>query len=134
MSEGHILKFDELPKVSRGGGIETIPLAGPSLGSQGISTGITRFPSGSSVPEHTHNVEEAVTLLEGEGTVEIEGAQTQVKPWDTTFIPPGIPHRFINDSNDRMSILFVYGGTRVTRTFVATGETVVQLSDEDKIS
>jgi quercetin dioxygenase-like cupin family protein len=133
VSEGHILKFDDLPKVSRGGGIETVPLATPSLGSQNITTGITRFPSGAAVPEHTHNVEEAVTLIEGHGTVEIEGNQTSVKALDSTFIPAGVPHRFINDSNDRMSILFVYGGTRVERTFVATGETVVQLSDEDKI-
>jgi quercetin dioxygenase-like cupin family protein len=133
MSEGHILKFDELPKVARGGGIETVPLAGPRLGAKGISTGITRFPAGTSVPEHTHNVEEAVTLLEGEGTVEIEGKQTPVKPWDSTYIPAGVPHRFINSGNGRMSILFVYGGTHVTRTFVATGETVVQLSEEDKV-
>lgn len=132
MAEGQVLKFDELPRVDRGGGVETVPLAGRRQGAQNISTGITRFPAGASIPLHTHNVEEAVTLLEGEGTAEIDGKLVPVKPWDTTYVPAGVPHRFINSGSGRMSILWVYGGTYVTRTFVETGETVEQLSESDR--
>jgi hypothetical protein len=33
-----------------------------------------------------------------------------------------------------MRFLWCYGGTRVTRTFLATGETVAHLSEEDRLS
>mgnify|MGYP005849409027 CR=1 FL=1 len=133
MAQAHVLRFDELPRVARGGGVETVPLAGPRVGAQGISTGVTRFPPGAAVPLHTHNVEEAVTLLEGEATAEVNGQLVPVKPWDTTYVPAGVPHRFLNTGPGRMSILWVYGGTRVTRTFVETGETVEQLSEHDLV-
>lgn len=42
-----------------------------------------------------------------------------------------MPHRFINTGDSEMRILWVYGGTEVTRTVAATGETFKHLSVED---
>ena len=82
---------------------------------------MTSFPRDAAVALHTHNTDEQVTLLEGEATAEIDGRQEPVTPYDTTFIPTGVPHRFINRGNGTMRILWVYGSVHVTRTSVETG-------------
>ena len=127
MSEAHLLRFDEVPAIERGGGITGKPLVGEDQGSTVFCTGITSFPPGASIPMHTHNCDEQVTLLEGEGTAQIEDRLEEVRPYDTTFIPAGVPHRFINRGDGRMSIIWIYGSTYVTRTYTDTGETSPQL-------
>ena len=128
---GTILKQDEIEVFDRGSGIKSIPLVGGGLGAQGIATGMTVFPPGGGIVEHWHNVEESVTVLAGSGMAEMAGEQTPVSQYDATYIPAGVPHRFINTGDSEMRILWVYGGTEVTRTVAATGETFMHLSDED---
>ena len=88
--------------------------------------GITSFPPGTSIRLHSHNTIEQVTVVEGEGVAELNGEQHAAKPYDTTQIAPGELHRFVNTGSGVMRILWVYGGTEVTRTFADTGETVDQ--------
>ena len=126
MSETHLLRFDQISPVDRGEGIFSKPLVGEAQGSTVFSTGVTSFPPGASIPLHTHNTDEQVTLLEGEGTAQIENRMEEVNPYDTTFVPAGVPHRFINRGNGRMSIMWIYGSTYVTRTYVETGEEAPQ--------
>jgi len=85
------------------------------------------------VPMHSHNVEEMVIILEGEGECVLDGVTSAVKTWDTTYVPAGVTHCFRNTSNAQMSIMWVYGSTTVTRTFADTGVTVPHLSDDDII-
>lgn len=132
MSDAHILRINEQAVIERGNGINSIPLAGPKTNAINISNGITAFPPGAAIELHTHNTEEAVTLLEGEADCEVNGERHRVKPFDTTYIPAGIPHRFINVGNGPMKILWVYGSTHVTRTFVETGETLGQFDRYDQ--
>ena len=44
-------------------------------------------------PGHVHEYEEAVHILTGDGTVEIDGEVHPVGPGSSVFLPPGIPHR-----------------------------------------
>ena len=122
MSEGKVLQFDEIPRVDRGGGIYSSPLNVEATGAKVFSSGITTFPEGASVALHTHNANEQVVFLEGEGTMEIEGKQLQVKPYDTALIPAGVRHRVLNSGDGQLRILWVYDSVRVTRTYVETGE------------
>ena len=122
MSKAKLMRFSEIPQIDRGRGITSTPLVVEATGAKVFSSGVTTFPRGESIAVHTHNTDEQVTLLEGEGLVEIEGHQEQVNPYDTTFIPAGVPHRFINRGNNEMMILWVYASISVTRTYVETGE------------
>lgn len=122
MSKAKLMRFSEIPQIDRGRGITSTPLVVEATGAKVFSSGVTTFPRGESIAVHTHNTDEQVTLLEGEGLVEIEGHQEQVNPYDTTFIPAGVPHRFINRGNNEMRILWVYASISVTRTYVETGE------------
>ena len=122
---GRLYRFDELPSVARGAGISSVELTTPPLEGQGFIMGITSFPPGTSIPVHCHNTTEQVTLIEGEGIAEIDGEQFPVKPFDTTQVPTGQFHRFLNPGPSIMRILWVYGSTHVTRTF-EDGRTVEQ--------
>jgi quercetin dioxygenase-like cupin family protein len=131
MADSKRIVFADQKPIDRGNGVTTLPLVGGADGA-GFAAGITTFPIGAAIPLHSHNVEEMVTVLEGSGECEIEGEVRPVKALDSTFVPPNKVHCFRNTGGAQMRILWVYGGTRVTRTFAATGQTVEHLSPYDK--
>ncbi len=132
MSQAKVIKFGDIPVVPRGSGVETKPLLLGAGGAQAFVSGISTFPVGAALKMHKHNTEEMVVLLEGEATVVAGDRRVDIVPYDTTHVPAGIEHRFINRGNTPMRILWVYGATYVTRTFADTGETVEHLSESDK--
>ena len=132
MSQAQVVKFADVTVVPRGSGVEAKPLLLESTGAQSFVSGISTFPVGAALKSHAHNTEEMVVLLGGEATVEVGDRQYELVPYDTSDIPAGIFHRFINRGASPMRILWVYGSTHVTRTFADTGETVEHLSEQDK--
>jgi putative monooxygenase len=123
-AQPHILYPSELQARERGGGLRTIPLVHANIGSQRTLSGITEFDPGAAVALHYHNCEETVIVLSGKGIAEIDGRDHAVGPTDTTWIPPGVPHRFRNTSSqDRLRIFWTYSSLDADRTIVATGVT-----------
>ena len=90
-------------------------------GAQNLSTGVTRFEPGAKIPLHYHNVEEQVTIIEGEAVAIIDGERHTLKAYDTTYVPAGTPHHFMNESDGPMAILYIYPSPYVERHFPETG-------------
>jgi len=124
MTQPTILHPADLQAYERGGGARTIPLVTPRLGATTFINGITEFGPGAKIAWHSHNAEESVMLLEGSAVFDIGDEHYDLEALDTTFIPPGVPHRFRNKSETHgMKILWIYGRVDATRTLVETGET-----------
>lgn len=122
--EPKIFRPSEIPAVSRGGGVKTIPLLTRKTGARSFINGVTIFPPAGSVPLHKHNCDESVLVLEGSAVVEIAGEEHDVGPGDVTAIPEGVHHRFRNLSEtEEMKILWTYASVDADRTIIATGET-----------
>ena len=119
-----VLRPDQLPVTERGGGARTVPLVTAALGSKEILNGITSFQPGAAIPLHSHNCEESVIILEGSAVFELDGVEHDLRRYDTTWIPPNVPHRFRNASQtEPLRIFWTYASVEATRTIIATGET-----------
>jgi len=119
-----VLRPDQIPSHDRGGGARTTPLVMPGCGATSFINGITEFAPGAQIAFHSHNCEESVMLLEGHAILDIDGEEHELKPLDTTWIPPNLPHRFRNLSETQpMKILWIYASVNATRTLTESGET-----------
>lgn len=127
-----IIKTSAVDRIDRGGGVTSIPLitARTDPGAA-ITTGISVYPRGTGAPLHCHNCDEQVTVLQGDGEVEIDGTITEIRPFDSTYIRAGQSHAFRNTAQDPLTILWIYPTQHVTRTLAETGMTVEHLSAED---
>ncbi len=132
MAESHILRYRDLNEIDRGTGVKTRLLVSRRLGAENLTTGITTFQPGSKIARHWHNCDESVVILEGEAVCEIDGQFYNLSQYDTTFVPANVPHRFMNQTDKPMAILWTYAAGYVTRTFADTGVTVEHLSESDK--
>jgi len=130
-----VIKAGQVARLSRGGGIETIPLITWRSAEERnrITTGISIYPCGTGAPTHLHNCDEQMTLLGGTGEVEIDGQVAPLEPHDAAYVAAGVEHALRNTGDVPMTILWVYSSAFVTRTFVATGEMVDHLSPADQM-
>lgn len=117
-----ILVPGALPAIDRGNGASTVALVTKAIGAESFLNGITTFEPGAAIGHHTHNCIESVVVVQGEAIVNIDGVETPLSTFDTTFVPADIPHHFRNASAvNPMRILWTYGSADATRTIVATG-------------
>ena len=128
-----VIRAGQVERFDRGAGVVTLPYVGRwNAEGNRVTTGITVFAPGTAIPLHTHNVEESVLVLEGEAVAVVGQDSFELEAGDATWVPAGVPHRFANRGQGPMRIYWVYGGREVTRTIVATGETVEHLSEADR--
>jgi HTH-type transcriptional repressor of puuD len=128
-----VIRAGRVERFDRGAGVVTLPYVGRwNAEGNRVTTGITVFAPGTAIPLHTHNVEESVLVLEGEAAAVVGQDSFELEAGDATWVPAGVPHRFANRGRGPMRIYWVYGGREVTRTIVATGETVEHLSEADR--
>ena len=97
-------------------GVEALDFVRGEIGATSLLTGVATIDPGAGLVLHTHDCEESVTVIEGEATCEIDGELHHLHPYETSFVPPCVAHRFFNQSDRPVKILYVYPSTRVART------------------
>lgn len=121
--EPHVFRPSDLPCKDRGAGAKTTPLVTAARGGTSFLNGVTEFEPGAAIGHHVHNVAESVIVIRGNAMVDIDGVETPLSTFDTTFVPANIPHHFTNASaTEPMAIFWTYGSLDSTRTMMATGE------------
>ena len=91
------------------------------FGAVGICGGYGRFLPGASLPCHTHDYDESITIVAGTAVSLVQARRYQLSGYETAFIPRGTPHRFINHSQEEMAMIWVYAGDEPDRTIVEAG-------------
>jgi putative monooxygenase len=123
-AEAKVLRPSELPVLERGGGARTTRLVSRACGSTSLLNGITTLDGGAAIPLHLHDCEESVLVLEGQAIAEVGGARHAVAAGDVTWVPAGVPHRFVNASDVApLRIFWTYASVSATRTRIDTGDT-----------
>jgi HTH-type transcriptional regulator, repressor for puuD len=128
-----VISPDLVTPFDRGNGVVTLPYVGRwNAADNRITTGQTIFAPGTGLPLHSHNVEESVLILDGDAVAEIGDERFDLVSGEATWVPAGVPHRFLNRGAGTLRIYWVYGGRDITRTLTATGETFEHLSENDR--
>lgn len=96
-------------------GVEARRLVNRYMGAKSFTAGISTFAPGAGIFMHTHPCEEIVVILDGEAVGEVDGERYVLRPFDLSFVPPGVPHRFVNESNAPFTMMYIYPTTEVTR-------------------
>ncbi len=101
------LSVDAMEPISHDGGIRPYPFFGEWTGAEQLVSGMSIFPPGTVIVEHTHNVEEIVVVIGGQGNAVIDGQVYPVKAVSTTWIPADVPHYFENTGEGDLTILWI---------------------------
>jgi len=91
------------------GGALSKPLVRPeTAGSRLVDYRISTYQPMAYVETHSHKVQEQIYhVLEGEGSMEIEGKKTIVRKHDVIFIPPGVSHSIRNEGLGDLTFIVV---------------------------
>jgi len=75
--------------------------------SKGLEAGILRLKEGDKDIQAPHSIDEIYFVVEGKGSLEIEGEINAVKSGDFIFVPANSHHKFTLDSSSK-SLLVIY--------------------------
>lgn len=113
-----LVRFAHAEVYELSAGAEFRDLFAGRLGAVGICGGYGRFQPAASLPCHFHQFDESITIVEGHALCLVQGNRYRVTGYDTAFVPEGRPHRFLNESNSPMAMIWVYAGGEPERTLV----------------
>ena len=68
---------------------------------------------GDRIPLHTHDVDEAITILDGSAETRLGGKTRRIGPGTVVFIPAGVPHGTANVGTGPLAIHAVFPATTI---------------------
>jgi len=75
-----------------------------------LNLGITEFKKDKISLTHKHDVDEALYILSGKGTIKINNSSHEVESGDFIHVPRGTDHTMITDRGTDLKIYFVFSG------------------------
>ena len=101
-----VIRRDEA-KVTEDRGNRYAPLAGEHSGAFELMVIHTTKDSGANTVAHSHDREEIVVILAGNGTFSIGFESHQVGPGDTVIIPPGAVHQVSVEGDEPLEAMLI---------------------------
>ena len=102
-------------------GVELRTFVSEDCGAVGFSTGTATFAPGAHLPYHLHAFSEAITILEGQARVMVEGRGYLLKERDCIHLPAETVHQVENTGTNRQMIAhWAFASARPSRTLVDT--------------
>lgn len=86
-------------------GLNHRTFAGPEHGLKNLEVWGQVIDAGAGTPVHRHACEEAIVILEGSGTLTINGEATRFGPNSTLIIPADAVHQIVNSGTTPMVIV-----------------------------
>lgn len=77
-----------------------------------------QIAAGDRIPLHTHDVDEAITILDGLADTRLGEERRRVGPGTVIFIPAGVPHGTANASEAPLAIHAVFPATSIEITML----------------
>ncbi len=110
-----IVRASELTADNSDPGVQALRLVTAAQGAKTMTAGVATFEPGAVILWHTHPCEETVIIIDGKATAHIEERRIPLQKYDTTIMPPNVPHRFSNDSDSTATIAYFYPMGDATR-------------------
>jgi quercetin dioxygenase-like cupin family protein len=86
-----------------------------SKGSQGIALVRGRMGPGAHLPPHTHDVEEALTVMEGTALSQIGDEKFKLQPGDAVLLPANVTHQLTNIGEDDLVFVTAFNDNKLVR-------------------
>ena len=88
-------------------GVELCPLVSAGAGARNLFTALLTLSAKGSYPVYTRTFSEALVLVEGEASVDVEDRSYHLKPFDAITVSPRVPRRVVNLSAVRPAVLHI---------------------------
>jgi quercetin dioxygenase-like cupin family protein len=86
-------------------GLNHRTLAGPEHGMKNLEVWAQTIEAGAGTPVHRHACEEAIVILEGNGTLTINGEASRFGANSTLIIPADAVHQIVNSGTTKMVLI-----------------------------
>ena len=97
-------------------------LEGHRFGLAHLTLVLGESPPGQGAPLHRHDYEEIFIVHAGRGTSPVGDATVVAGPGEVVIVPAGVPHRFVNDTEDTLFHTAVHAaGTFVMEVLAGSG-------------
>ena len=71
-----------------------------------LNMGLYALPTGSIDPQHPHDEDEVYYVVEGRGTITVDGEDRPVEPGSTVYVAAHVEHTFYNITEDLRVLVF----------------------------
>jgi quercetin dioxygenase-like cupin family protein len=105
-SHRYWIREEDQPELPAGDDRTFRVLVDPSMGCRNVTQFVGSIEGVAALP-HVHTYEEAVHVLGGDGTVEIDDELHPIGPGSSVFLPPGVPHRLARAPAGKLRLLGV---------------------------
>jgi len=82
-------------------------VAAPTLEGNMLGADLIEMQPGSAFPLHTHIGTHILYIIQGQGLVQINGIDYQIRPADTIFIPAECPHHVVAPETAPAPLIFL---------------------------